>query len=42
MAKRSILMRGIILMVVLVFGGCSAGALTLVYYKGASGTAVSK
>lgn len=42
MAKRSVLMRGMILLVVLVFSGCSAGGLALMYYKGTGGTAISK
>lgn len=42
MAKRSMLFRGLILLVVLVFGGCSAGGLALMYYKGTGGIAVAK
>ena len=42
MAKRSIVMRGLIIMVILMIGGCSVGGLMLAAYNGTGGIAVAK
>lgn len=42
MARRSIVMRGLIVVVILMIGGCSIGGLMLAAYNGAGGIAVSK
>lgn len=42
MAKRSNLFRGLIIMVILVIGGCSAGGLMLAAYNGVGGIAKAK
>lgn len=41
MAKRSLVFKGLILLVLVGFGGCSVGGLALMYYKGTGGTANS-